>query len=73
MQLNYVEKKSDKYFVIVNEQPDILIVILPVMCVQRVMGFVLYSELDSFGSSTVPGHLRINIFVFPECQNIPTY
>ena len=24
-----------------------------------------YSELDSFGSSTVPGHLRINIFVFP--------
>jgi len=25
----------------------------------------MYSELDSFGSSTVPGHLRINIFVFP--------
>ena len=23
-----------------------------------------YSELDSFGSSTVPGHLRINIFIF---------
>jgi len=23
-----------------------------------------YSELDSFGSSTVPGHLRINILVF---------
>jgi len=33
----------------------------------------LYSELDSFGSSTVPGHLRINIFVFPECQSIPIY
>jgi len=32
-----------------------------------------YSELDSFGSSTVPGHLRINIFVFPEYQSIPTY
>jgi len=23
-----------------------------------------YSELDSFGSSTVPGHLHINMFVF---------
>ena len=33
----------------------------------------LYSELDSFGSSTVPGHLRINIFVFPECQSILIY
>jgi len=31
------------------------------------------SELDSFGSSTVPGHFRINIFVFPECQSIPIY
>ena len=40
MQLNYVEleKKNDKCFVIVNEQPDILIVILPVTCVERVMG-----------------------------------
>ena len=34
---------------------------------------VIYSELDSFGSSTVPGHFRINIFVFPECQSIPIY
>ena len=33
----------------------------------------MYSELDSFGSSTVPGHIRINIFVFPECQSIPIY
>ena len=32
-----------------------------------------YSELDSFGSSTVPGHLRIHIFVFPECPSIPIY
>ena len=32
-----------------------------------------YSEPDSFGSSTVPGHLRINIFVFPECQSTPIY
>ena len=32
-----------------------------------------YSELHSFGSSTVPGHLRINICVFPECQSIPIY
>jgi len=32
-----------------------------------------YSELDSFGSSTVPGHLRINICVFPESQSIPIY
>jgi len=33
----------------------------------------VYSELDSFGSSTVPGHLRIKIFVFPGCQSIPIY
>ena len=32
-----------------------------------------YSELDSFVSSTVPGHHRINIFVCPECQSIPIY
>jgi len=32
-----------------------------------------YSILDSFGSSTVPGHLRINIFVFSECQSISIY
>ena len=33
----------------------------------------LYSELDSFGSSTVPGHLRIYIFVLPECQSLTTF
>ena len=34
---------------------------------------ISYSELDSFGSSTVPGHLCINIFVFQERQSIPIY
>ena len=41
--------------------------------VNRRVHYNKYSELDSFGSSTVPGHLRIYIFVFPECQSIPIY
>jgi len=41
--------------------------------VDIILNKIKYSELDSFGSSTVPGHFHINIFVFPECQSIPIY
>ena len=39
-------------------------------CFHSVSFFPLvYNELDSFGSLTVPGHLRINIFVFSRMSN----
>jgi len=39
--------------------------------IRRYMSMIgTYSELDSFGSSTVPGQLQKKIFVFPEWYSI---
>jgi len=56
-----------------NEQSSIISKLVIYLATHKTIYFIKYSELDSFGSSTVPGHLRINIIDFPECQSIPIY